>query len=234
MANQYYRQFFYTPHVMPILLDCNFIVDSTNGNGLGLRSLKGQGILNVFMNTAETPGLGNPYGGMPQLNPNPAAGVILVQLTDGFTRYFGGFSGFVSTVGASVTATVANEAMVITSLGTATPAQWIAVGLPLGVVPAVGATFIATASATIGGGATVAPTKSTGSGCDHIEVLGNPNLTIGPTNVAAAQVGPGLQSAPASLVLQCWNQNAVTAPADGTTVGLSFYLSNSSVEIDGE
>ena len=31
----------YTGHVMPVLLDCNFVVDSTNGNGLGIRNLTG-------------------------------------------------------------------------------------------------------------------------------------------------------------------------------------------------
>lgn len=36
----------------PVLIDCNFVVDSTNGNGLGIRSLKGQGVKNVFMNTS--------------------------------------------------------------------------------------------------------------------------------------------------------------------------------------
>jgi hypothetical protein len=51
MANARYTQFFYTSHKKPVLLDCNFIVDQTNGNGLGIRSLKGQGISNVFMNT---------------------------------------------------------------------------------------------------------------------------------------------------------------------------------------
>lgn len=36
----------------PVLIDCSFIVDSTNGNGLGIRSLKGQGIRQVFMATS--------------------------------------------------------------------------------------------------------------------------------------------------------------------------------------
>ena len=51
MSNARYTQFFYTPHRKPVLLDCNFTVDQTNGNGAGIRSLKGQGISNVFMNT---------------------------------------------------------------------------------------------------------------------------------------------------------------------------------------
>lgn len=44
---------FYSNIVKPIKIDCNFIVDSTNGNGLGIRSLKSNGyIRNVFMNTS--------------------------------------------------------------------------------------------------------------------------------------------------------------------------------------
>lgn len=36
----------------PVLVSCNFIVDATNGNGLGIRSLKGALVQNVFMNTS--------------------------------------------------------------------------------------------------------------------------------------------------------------------------------------
>lgn len=36
----------------PVLIDCNFVVDSTNGNGYGIRQLKGQGVKNVFMATS--------------------------------------------------------------------------------------------------------------------------------------------------------------------------------------
>jgi hypothetical protein len=36
----------------PVLVDCNFVVDSTNGNGLGIRNLKGSGVQAVFMNTS--------------------------------------------------------------------------------------------------------------------------------------------------------------------------------------
>ena len=41
----------YSFGAQPVLIDCNFIVDSTNGNGLGIRSLKGQGVKDVFMHT---------------------------------------------------------------------------------------------------------------------------------------------------------------------------------------
>jgi hypothetical protein len=64
----------YSMHLKPILLDCNFVVDSTNGNGLGIRSLKGPGIQNVFMHTTVSPGQGNSSQSTPNIpvfNPNP-------------------------------------------------------------------------------------------------------------------------------------------------------------------
>lgn len=214
MANKYMRQFFYTRHIAPVLLDCNFVVDSTNGNGLGIRSLKGPGISAVYMNTSSTPAAGNP---------NPAAGTIVVQLDDTYFRYFGGFSGQVSPVsGTPLTATVNHQPYVIVSLGTATTAQWQAVGLPAGLTPTVGQAFVATASATIGGSAAVELGATAGSGIDHIEVLGDPNQTLN---------NPGGIN---QIILRCFFEGAVTAPADGSVLGLSFYLSNSSVVIQGE
>jgi hypothetical protein len=211
MANRYLTQFFYTFHKMPVLLDCNFIVDSTNGNGLGIRSLKGPGIAAVYMNTSATPAPGNP---------NPAPGVILLELQDTYYRYFGGFSGQAGPVSSSSTSTTANAAQVITSLGTATLAQWQAVGFPVGNTPNVGAAFIPTSSALIGGSATVAST--TASGIDHIEVVGDPNQTL---------------NAPAGtnqIVLACYLNTTLTAPANNSVIQLSSYLSNSSVTFAGE
>lgn len=82
----------YSFGAQPVLIDCNFVVDSSNGNGLGIRSLKGQGVENVFMHTSSTPGKG-PNG---YLNPNPASGYALIQLSSNYNRYLGGFDGFVS------------------------------------------------------------------------------------------------------------------------------------------
>lgn len=81
----------------PVLIDCNFVVDATNGNGLGVRNVKGSGVRNVFMHTSSTPGKG--LGGY--LNPNPASGFALVQLHNNYNRYAGGFSGFVSPLSGS-------------------------------------------------------------------------------------------------------------------------------------
>lgn len=102
----------------PVLIDCSFVVDVANGNGLGLRSLKGSGVQNVFMNTSATPGKGsNGY-----LNPNPAAGYALIQLANSYNRYAGGFSGFVSPVAGSTiaingTALTVGQAYIAVSVG---------------------------------------------------------------------------------------------------------------------
>jgi hypothetical protein len=103
----------------PVLIDCNFVVDSTNGNGLGVRSIKGQGIRNIFMHTTATPGTHRGY-----TNPNPAPGFALVQLDGNYNRYLGGFSGFVSPVtgsalgiSASASALTVHNPYIIASVG---------------------------------------------------------------------------------------------------------------------
>lgn len=155
---------FYSFLNRPVLIDCNFTVDSTNGNGLGVRNLKGWGVQNVFMATSASftgnthsgtnvidgisggtaslqvgmpisgtsiptgttiltiasgtsittsanstgstssdtisyVGLGANNAVNPLLNTNVATtskGYAWVQLSNNYTRYCGGFSGFVS------------------------------------------------------------------------------------------------------------------------------------------
>lgn len=211
----------YSMHTMPVLIDCNFVVDSTNGNGLGIRSLKGPLVQNVFMHTtAPLSGSGNP---------NPASGTIVIQLQDNYNRSFSGFNAIVSPVsGTPLTATTSGTAVIIVSLGTATLAQWRAVGLPLGITPAVGVAFVPTASATIGGSAAVEIAAATGSGVATIETLGDPNTTIAPDPTQNQGFG-------AQLILQCRDYaGAIVAPADGSVISIAMYLSNSSVTVQGE
>lgn len=116
LGNNYGK--FYSFLSKPVLLDLNFIVDAANGNGLGVRSVKGQGVENVFMHTSTTPGRG-PNG---YLNPNPAAGYALIQLSYNYMRYYGGFSGFASPVTGSnlainASALTAGVPYVIVSVG---------------------------------------------------------------------------------------------------------------------
>lgn len=55
---------YYSNLISPIEVDLNFVVDSTNGNGLGLRSLKSNGFVkNVFMNTSAGAPAGTPAFG---------------------------------------------------------------------------------------------------------------------------------------------------------------------------
>ncbi len=75
----------------PVLIDCSFVVTPTNG--LGVTSVKGQGVNNVFMHTSTTATSHNGY-----LNPNPGVGYALVQLKSNYNRYLGGFQGAVAPV----------------------------------------------------------------------------------------------------------------------------------------
>lgn len=100
----------------PVLIDCNFTVDATNG--LGITGLKGAGVQNVFMHTSTTPAVGN--NGV--LNPNPASGIALIQLANNYARYCGGFNGIVSPLTGSALAINASaltvgSPYVITSVG---------------------------------------------------------------------------------------------------------------------
>jgi hypothetical protein len=222
---------FYAPQVKPVLLNCSFVVDSTNANGLGIRSLKGPGISAVYMNTSATPASGNP---------NPAAGLIVVKLRENFQRYLGGFSGFVSPVtGSNITLSggtlVAGKAYIITGLGTTTTAaNWVTAGVPLGYSAAVGVPFIATAAAAAGTGLGNATVKAVGtSGVYGMEVVGDTNLTIG-GQTAAGPTG-------AQLIIQVLGPTSTSnptpvlkAPANESVIGLSFYLSDSSITVSGQ
>lgn len=234
MANRNYASGgkIYAMHVKPVLLDCNFVVDSTNGNGLGIRSLKGPMIQNVFMHTSATPGAGNTNPATPNVtvtNPNPAAGTIVIQLQDNFNRSLSGFNAIVSPVsGTPLTSTTASTPVIIVSLGTATTAQWQAKGLPKGITPAIGVSFVPTASGTIGGSAAVEIAAAAGSGVMSIETLGDPNLSLSPA--PSANQGFGGQ-----LILQCRDiTGVIAAPANGSVISISMYLSDSSVTVQGE
>jgi hypothetical protein len=212
MSNKLYQMEAY-----PVLITCNFVVDSTNGNGLGIRSLKGGAVKTVFMKTSATPAAGSP---------NPETGVIEIQLQDNYSRaLLGMFSAVSKTDGSNQTSTTAGRASVITVLGTATTAQWQAVGLSVGVTPAVGVCFVATTSAVIGGSAAVQ--RPVGSGVATIETCGDPNLSL---SLANSQVNGG-----SLIVVQCLDgSNTRVAPADGSVISLGFYLSNSSVTVQGQ
>ena len=194
-------------------LDCNFVVDATNGNGLGIRSLKGAPCAAVYMHTSATPATGNP---------NPPSGYIYVQLAANYFGYVGGYSGFVSPLsGSNVSISSglsANSVYVITSVGTSTAANWQAIGLPLGLTPTVGQAFVASTSSAGTGTGTVQLAAASGSGISAIDVIGDANQTVGATGGAYLILRALGATNSSTTTLQA------TAPAAGTVIGLRFVM----------
>jgi hypothetical protein len=209
---------FYTNLTKPVDINLNFIVDATNGNGLGVRSVKSNGyVKNVFMHTsAPLTGSGNP---------NPAVGYAIVQLAGNFNRYIGGFAGAQAPLAStSTTSLTQGNPYVITSLGTTTTAQWQTAGLPAGFTPAVGSAFIAAATASIGGTGTVGiPAAST---VLSVQIVGDPNQELANSNSAA---NGGAQI----MVSFIGDADTLVTPANNTVVGMTIRLDGSSVNVDG-
>lgn len=221
----------------PEIIECNFVIDHANGNGLGIRSLKSNGYIeNVFMNTSASPGSNNGF-----LNPNPAAGYAVIQFKNNFNYYLGGFSGFVSATQTSTkvdnSALVVGGAYVIAVLGSSSLADWQAIGFPKGFVPAVGAAFVATAVGVPGEANTstsrVMVSKPSGIMC--VEALGDPNQTIANSSIASnAGAQMIVQFLAPTLTVNAYGQPMIaTAPVDGAVCGMSFWFDGSSVSVDG-
>jgi hypothetical protein len=180
MANQPRQNFpnaghFYSNMFKPIRLDLQFTVTPTNG--LGVTSLKSNGyIQNVFMHTSTTPASNNG-----QTNPNPANGFAIIQLRNNFNAFLG--SSF-AIQGVSATSTkidnselTAGNVYIISVVGDATAAQWLAVGLPAGVTAAVGVAFVATA---VGAGSNALTSRVQVPSATNIvamDMINNPILT---------------------------------------------------------
>ena len=224
MANRSFTRSFYTLEEYPVIISCNFIVDSANGNGLGLRSLKGPGVKAVYMHTSATPAAGSP---------NPSAGTIVIQLQDNYNRALAGFNTIVSPlsgtpVSVSGSSLSIGSPYVITSVGTSTAADFHAIGVPKGVTPAPGVAFIAAASGSGSGSGSVQAPAAAGSTIATIETVGDSNQSIAPLKLLNQGYG-------AQFILQCRNlSGAVAAPVDGSVVTLSLYLSNGSNKVQGE
>lgn len=207
----------------PMQVNLNFVVDSTNGNGLGIRSLKSNGyVKNVFMHTSATPAAGSP---------NPASGYAMIQFNNSFNKYLGGFSGFVSPLtGSNLTSGLTvGVPYVIVSLGSTTAAQWVAAGVPIGVTPALGLAFFASQTSIAGGGAVKASGIST---VDAVEIVGDPNQAISNANTT--------QNGGAIVIVQFLASTSSsvttlipTAPVNNSVCGMTFCFDGSSVTVDG-
>lgn len=230
------RGHLYAPHVTPVIADCVFQVQAADSAGLGITNLKGQAVQNVFMHTSTTPGAG-PNG---YLNPNPAAGFILVQLSDNYSRFYGAFSSFRGPTATSTkidnSALTIGQAYIITIVGNATDAQWRVLGVPKGVAIAVGVSFIAIA--TTAGTANTSTSRvqlPSPSGIQVIEHVGAPSLSLGPVPVGGSpNVGGWLLFNCLGATSSSVTTLIPTAPADGSVIHLDMYLNQSSVIVAGE
>jgi hypothetical protein len=213
----------YSMHVKPILIDFSFVVDNTNG--AGITGLKGAGVSSVFMNATSPSGV----------NPNPPAGYIQVKLADNYARLYNMMASIQSpNSGSDLTSVTSGTVYVITGLGTTTTAQWVARGLPIGVTPAIGVAFVATSTGALGGTGTVKIPAANGSGlASMIDIVGNPDVSL--ANSAQPSNGGGY------LLLRCMGATSssvttriATAPAAGSLISVSLYLTDSSILIQGE
>lgn len=167
---------YYTNVCKPCVVHTQFTVDATNG--LGITSLKSNGyVRNVFMHTSTTPSANDGV-----TNPNPLAGFAMVQLTNNFNYYLGGFAGFVSPSTGSIkidnSAMTTGQVYIISTLGNATLAKWQTIGVPVGVTPAVGVSFVALSNGGAGNTLTSRVSTPSVSGIGAVEVIGLPNTMI--------------------------------------------------------
>lgn len=206
MSNRRYTQFFYSAHAMPVLMDCNIAIGASGAVG----TLKGPGISSVT---------------------RLAAGIYKVRFADNYNKLFGFWGHLRAPVtGADVAAGSLTPGVVyqITALGTTTTANWVTAGVPAGITPAVGVSFLCAATSAGTGTA-----KALGvSGITNIEILGDSNLQLSP-------IGVGLIGG--YCIVKCLGPTAAddtalvaTDPASGSVLFLNFYLSNSSVVVSGE
>jgi len=174
-----------------------------------------------------------PAGSLPTYISGPGPGVIVVQLENNFNRSISGINARVAPVSGlplkiDNSALTANQAYIIVALGNATAAQWQALGLPPGIVPAVGASFIANSVGAGPNTSTARVEAAVTSNIASIETVGDPNLSIAPDPTKNQGFG-------AQFILQTRNSSGVVAaPVDGTVISLAFLLNNSGVTVQGE
>jgi hypothetical protein len=201
-------------------IDLSFKVLSTNASGVTNVSAP-FGVAAVYMHTSTTPATGNP---------NPLAGYIVVELTPQFSGYIGSYDAFLSAnSGSSVSISsglTANQVYTIITVGTSTAANWQAIGLPVGVTPAVGVSFVASTSSAGTGTGTVQAPLATGSGVYKIEAIGSPVAT---SDVGVTGYGSYIMFQALGATSSTSTVFKAVAPADGTIISMHLqYLPTAS------
>ncbi|MES2347835.1 MAG: hypothetical protein V4641_09740 [Pseudomonadota bacterium] len=173
----------YSNVAMPKDVNLQFTVTPTNG--LGVTSLKSNGyVRNVFMHTSTTPTANDGF-----TNPNPAAGYAAIQFKNNFNYYLSNHCSFQTPTATSTAidnaVLTAGLVYVITIVGDATLAMWQAVGLPAGLTPTVGQSFVALTTGAGGGTSTSRVQLPTTSGIYGVEVCGSPATMLSNSNIAS-------------------------------------------------
>lgn len=155
---------------------------------------------------------------------NVATGTYKVQLDDPYMRYLGGNAGLVAPTSGSAVASGSLNPTTVYMIAVVGTTNWVTAGLPVGVTAAVGATFVCAATAS-GTGYGIAVGVS-GIAC--VEVVGDPNTTINNATDPHFYI----------QTLGATNSSTTTLipanPADGSVLGLTMFLRNSSVKGKGE
>lgn len=113
---------------------------------------------------------------------------------------------------------------------------WRGVGLPRGVKPAVGASFIATATGYSTGGSASGTVQLPGkSGIGSIEIVGNPNMSIAPAAVGvSSNIGSWILLQFLAPTSSSVTTPIVAAPLTGSLITLNFNVEAASIVIAGE
>jgi hypothetical protein len=200
-------------------ISVKFMVDSSNANGLGVSGLTSYGGADapaaVYMNTSQTPAVGNP---------NPSPGYIIVKLARGYSSYVLNGNSFHSPPSGSLVNVTSGlqqgKPYIISSVGTTTAAQWQALGLYSSLVPAVSQSFIAVTGAAGVGTGVVAPPVASGSGVLKVELVGSASLDANTPDGTGGQLILQVLGATSSSVTTLNPK----APADQTILELSFSM----------
>lgn len=205
---------------MPQEIFLSWTVAASDSGGLGITGLKSNGWAQyVFMHTSQTPGA---VSGV--TNPNPADGVVAIRLKQNFNVFLGAQCTALNTVtGEALTSTTTGTTYQIVTVGTTTTAQWVTAGLPVGLTPAAGMTFVAAATASFGGSGTVKAIAA--PGFDNFSISGNPTSTIQSNDIGTYHG--------AYLVGKFILAGSLAAPTAGTVINLRLSFDRSSVTVDG-
>lgn len=191
MANSYFQQFWFSKIHMPVEL----IAQATIGAAGAVSAFSGNGYASAT---------------------HKGTGVYELKLQDTYFKFLNlDFSSSGPVTGAAVAggAFVAGTLYQIVTLGNTTQAQWVAAGVPSGVIAKVGLPFVASAA----GAGTGTVKALTTSGVAYAEVAANPQFTV--TALAYPY-----------LLVSCYDSaGALVDPASGSTLYFDAIFQNSSV-----